>query len=125
MSQDYGGLKRLKIIKHDLSYKYWTSVKNRNYNLASDICGENYNLDSQGLSYICSTTCERCRYVIMYYLLHSKTCKNTIWCLDSDYVGYHSYYGSRWTKIVKKINSLMYLFGYQYDIKDNFYFILR
>ena len=45
MSHDYDGPKFYKIVKHE---QPGTGLAdNPHYNLASDICGENYNLDSQ------------------------------------------------------------------------------
>ena len=49
MSYDFSGPKLYKIVKHEKTGKYWILANNPHYNLASDICGENYNFDSQRL----------------------------------------------------------------------------
>ena len=38
---------------------YWILANDPHYNLASDVCGENYNLDSQGLISSCPLTAEK------------------------------------------------------------------
>ena len=52
MSHDYDGLKFYKTVKHEQPGKNWILTNNLHNNLTSDMYGENYSLDSQGLKSI-------------------------------------------------------------------------
>ena len=47
MSREYGGPKLSKFVK--MTIWYWILANEFHYNLASEVCGQNYNLDLQGL----------------------------------------------------------------------------
>ena len=57
MSYDYGGPEFHEIIKHEQPGTGFWPILPINYNLASDVCGENYNLDLHELNPLMSAYC--------------------------------------------------------------------